>query len=136
MRDLINLARSIAEDAHQEQFRRDGKTPYITHPTKVAEFLSAESDEVVATAWLHDVIEDCNLCVWDLEQAGLPSSVTRAVDALTRYDEDPYEEYIARIKLNPISLKVKIADIAANLSDSPTNNQIKKYGRALQDLSQ
>ena len=54
----ILLARSIAEEAHLGQFRRDGKTPYIEHPRQVSHRLYHLDDNYIAAAWLHDVIED------------------------------------------------------------------------------
>ena len=54
-------ALSIAEEAHEGVMRKDGVTPYIEHPMKVASILfdlGITDEEVIATALLHDVIED------------------------------------------------------------------------------
>lgn len=42
-----------------------------------------------------------------------------------------YEEYLARVRANPIACRVKVADMLHNLSDSPTQKQILKYARGL-----
>ena len=39
---LMETANRIAFEAHKDQFRRDGKTPYYKHPHAVAEALAAE----------------------------------------------------------------------------------------------
>jgi (p)ppGpp synthase/HD superfamily hydrolase len=132
MSTLINQAIAIAKQAHANQWRRDGITPYIMHPRAVAERLQGESDEVIATAWLHDVLED-NLGwgVKDLAEAGIPWNIVDAVYDLTKHEGEDYDKYLHSIKLNPIALKVKIADILCNLADQPTDKQIKKYAKAL-----
>lgn len=126
------IAERIARDAHAGQTRRDGLTAYISHPRDVATRLSGESDEVIATAWLHDVLEDTAVGSHDLRIAGISERVVTAVISLTRFNKNqPYAWYIARVTSDPIALKVKIADILSNLSDKPTEKQIVKYARAL-----
>lgn len=131
MKTLIQRAKEIATEAHKGQFRRDGKTPYITHPKAVAHRLRAESEDVIATAWLHDVLEDTNYSQCHLVDAGMPPAVIEAVLDLTKRPHTDYLHNISRAKLNPIAAKVKLADILSNLADSPTRSQIKKYANAL-----
>lgn len=127
----VLLASSIARKAHDGQFRRDGITPYITHPEAVAKSLEGEHPYVIAAAWLHDVLEDTQTSVVHLKNAGIPWQVIDAVELLTRDDGQPYEDYLHWIAQDEIARKVKIADIRHNLSDAPTKKQIAKYGKAL-----
>ena len=60
-RNIIDIAKEIATNAHKGLFRRDGITPYITHPEAVAASLEGEHPDVIATAWLHDVLEDTDV---------------------------------------------------------------------------
>ena len=129
------LASSIARKAHDGQFRRDGVTPYITHPEAVAKSLEGEHPDVIAAAWLHDVLEDTEVGFSDLSNAGIPLAVIEAVALLTRWDGQTYEDYLHFVVQDEIARKVKIADIQHNLSDSPTPKQIAKYGKALQYLA-
>lgn len=129
--NLIENAKRIASRAHSGQHRRDGFTPYINHPAAVAERLANESPEVVATAWLHDVLEDSDETTITLLNAGIPAEVVLAVGALTKIEGITYEDYLTGVKANPIARKVKVADMLANLADSPTERQIVKYARGL-----
>lgn len=60
------LARLFATYAHRNQLRKYHDTPYVTHLAEVAglvatadpDYISADS---IAIAWLHDVMEDCNV---------------------------------------------------------------------------
>ena len=128
---LVLLASSIARKAHAGQFRRDGVTPYITHPEAVAKSLEGEHPDVISAAWLHDVLEDTDVGFSDLNNAGIPEHVIAAVALLTRWDGQPYEDYLRWITQDEIALKVKIADIRHNLSDAPTEKQVAKYEIAL-----
>jgi hypothetical protein len=130
--DLVPLvASSLARGAHANQYRRDGVTPYIRHPEAVARSLAGEHPNVIAVAWLHDVLEDTEATVEELKEAGFPLRVVDAVERLTKKDGTPYEDYLEGIKLDDIATKVKIADIRHNLSDDPTERQRAKYEKAL-----
>jgi (p)ppGpp synthase/HD superfamily hydrolase len=131
----VLLASSIAKKAHDGQFRRDGITPYITHPEAVAKSLEGEHPDVIAAAWLHDVLEDTEVTISELKNVGIPAHVIDAVGLLTRWDGQSYEDYLHWITQDEIARKVKIADIRHNLSDAPTEKQIAKYGKALQYLA-
>lgn len=72
---MINQALEIARLAHEGQFRKGSKTPYILHPMEagvIAASLSMKNnqvdEEVVAAAILHDVIEDTDLSYQDLSK--------------------------------------------------------------------
>ena len=61
---VIQLCSDYAAIAHNGQFRKDKKTPYITHPARVANLFENQYSyryQYVAAAWLHDVMEDCSL---------------------------------------------------------------------------
>lgn len=128
--DLAELARTIASDAHDGQYRRDGVTPYIEHPAAVAS-RAPKSPAAQAAAWLHDVLEDTELTRDDLLARGIPESVVVAVEALTKQEGLSYEENIQRAAANELATDVKVADMLSNLADSPTKNQIRKYAKGL-----
>lgn len=129
--NIVGTARAIARRAHEHQTRRDGTTPYIFHVNAVASRLHKPTEEETATAFLHDVLEDSILEPEDLLAAGIPSVIVEAVSLLTHKKGEPYMDYLARLKLNSIARKVKIADMLSNLSDNPTDTQIVKYAKGL-----
>jgi len=130
---MIETAITLARFAHAGQFRRDGKTPYITHPEAVAGRLAGESSEVICAAWLHDVLEDTAMTAETMRVAGISEAVIEAVHLLTKNGEN-YIAYLHRIRDNEIARKVKIADMLHNLSDHPTPRQIRKYAQGLLEL--
>src|SRR5687768_15829819 len=56
----VRKAITKAAWAHRGQTRKDGKTPFIVHPFRVATIVSNYSDDedVIVAALLHDVLED------------------------------------------------------------------------------
>ena len=124
----LSEIQELATIAHTGQYRRDGVTPYIEHPQAVAALLTGEKEQMVA--WLHDVIEDTDYTAQMLLDLGVDPSVVSAVEIMTHHDDEPYMVYIDRVAQNLLSRTVKLADIQANLSDSPTDRQIQKYARA------
>ena len=109
--DLTKKAMRIAYDAHREQVDKAG-LPYIFHPAHLAEQMETE-DEACA-ALLHDVIEDTGVTLDELRTHGFPESVVSAIALLTHDDATEYMDYIAKIKLDPIARKVKLADLRHN----------------------
>lgn len=111
---VLELAEKIATKAHDGQFRWDKITPYITHPTAVAEAL--DGDELKAVAWLHDVLEDTELTAQDLVEAGIPRKIVQYVLMLTKIEGENYLNYLLRLKSSSIAKSVKLADIRHNKS--------------------
>lgn len=111
---LTNKAMKIAYDAHHGQLDCNG-VPYIFHPYHLAEQMS---DEITAcVALLHDVIEDTNITIEQLEN-DFPKEVTEAVKLLTHDNNTDYFEYVRAIKNNLVAKAVKMADLMHNLNQS------------------
>ena len=57
---MIDKAREFATKAHDGQFRKGTKRPYIVHPIEVGDIVSTMTtdEEVISAAILHDTIED------------------------------------------------------------------------------
>jgi len=130
----VGLAENIAREAHEGQTRRDGETPYITHPEAVAS--RVDSPDLKVIAWLHDVIEDTPLTAKDLIDKGIKEDHVEAVLLLTKKKGVPNIEYWGLIKENPLARKVKVADMLTNLADDPTDHQIENYAKGLEYLSE
>ncbi|HJX76890.1 HD domain-containing protein [Glutamicibacter sp.] len=115
------IAEAIARRAHRGQVDKSG-ADYITHPARVAAKVHDQggTDAAVATAWLHDVIEDCEVTASDLLAAGVSQNVIMAVDSVTKRQGENVEDYCARVRANPIGLLVKHADLADNTSPERT----------------
>ena len=109
--ELTKKAIRFAYQAHMGQTDKCG-LPYIFHPYHLAEQMDTE--ETVAAAMLHDVVEDTDCTLEDLKTAGFPQSVLDAVALLTHDEAVPYMDYVAQIKSNPIAKAVKLADLAHN----------------------
>ena len=58
---MIDRAIEFAAKAHEGQFRKGTKRPYIVHPIEVGDIVSSmtKDEEVISAAVLHDTIEDC-----------------------------------------------------------------------------
>lgn len=63
-------AKTFASKAHQGQVRKNSNEPYITHPIRVAERLENAgcSDALISAGYLHDVVEDTDVSLKDIEQ--------------------------------------------------------------------
>lgn len=130
----LQRCKEVATKAHGGQYRRDGITPYITHPEKVVELVGDDVDMQCA-AWLHDVLEDTDWTVDDLREAGINNRTIHAVELLTKNRGVPYKHYLEGLSCTYVALSVKVADMVANLTDSPSEHQIIKYTRGLQQLA-
>ncbi len=120
----VKDAEKIATKAHKGQYRHDGKTPYITHPAAVAEFLWGATEQIVG--WLHDVLEDSKVTDRDLITIGVPFNAIVAIKDLTQGKNESYLNYILRVKKNKLATKVKLADMRHN-SLTGTKSQKERY---------
>ena len=104
-------AMKLCFEAHKDQVDKCGM-PYVFHPYHLAEQMTDE--DTITAALLHDVVEDTDYTLEDLEKLGFPPQVIEAVALLTHEDDVPYLEYVAKLKDNPIAKAVKLADLAHN----------------------
>ena len=81
---LIEAAYRLAEEAHAPQKREDGQ-PYIVHPLAVAGILAGYrlDSATVATALLHDTVEDTGVTLAELEKR-FGKEIARLVDGVTK----------------------------------------------------
>ncbi len=83
--EIIERAFQFAKEAHKGVRRRSGE-PYIMHPIAVARIASREiglGSTSICAALLHDVVEDTDYTVDDIEQH-FGSKIAQLVDGLTK----------------------------------------------------
>ena len=137
---MLNIEDVIqyATKKHKGQKDLSGQ-PYILHPLNLMLKMGNDSERIVAL--LHDVIEDTDTTLLDLEiDLGLTDEMLVAIDLLTKDEKEDYMDMIKRIKKHPIARKVKIADLEHNMDFHRTlgrecmnekdKNRIAKYYQA------
>ncbi|RVU90098.1 bifunctional (p)ppGpp synthetase/guanosine-3',5'-bis(diphosphate) 3'-pyrophosphohydrolase [Flavobacterium columnare] len=85
---MIRKAFDFAVDAHQDQRRKSGEA-YIFHPIAVAKIVAGEiglGATSIAAALLHDVVEDTDITVEEIENAFNPK-VAQLVAGLTKISQ-------------------------------------------------
>lgn len=135
----VEMALQLATKAHKGQYDKAGKD-YIEHPKAVAAMLESQEEKTVA--YLHDVVEDTYVTLEDLKKIGFSDKVISAIDAITKRDNEDYEEYIKRVSANDLAKKVKLCDMYHN-SDitryyNPSLEEEKrcaKYLKKIEELS-
>lgn len=88
---FLEKAYEFAEQAHSGQYRKSGE-PYILHPVQVAGIIvGLELDpNTIAAAFLHDVVEDTDATVADLENV-FNAEVAMLVDGVTKLKKFKYK---------------------------------------------
>ena len=70
MGKVLDQAIVFATEAHKEQLRKGTEIPYILHPLEAATIVGTMTtdDEIIAGAVLHDVVEDTDTTVAQIEE--------------------------------------------------------------------
>ena len=113
MEDAIALA---ARAHGGQRYSSPEGEPYIFHPLRVMLTLADLEDQIAAV--LHDAIEDTDLELADLTDAGYSAEIVAAIDSLTHRAMESYEDYIDRVAANEIARPVKVADLRENLANN------------------
>ena len=135
----LQRAIEIATLAHEGHFDKSGND-YIGHPLRVMEMGKTEEEKIVGV--LHDVVEDTKWTFDALEAEGFSKEIIAALKCLTKTSENEnYDNFIDRVKKNPLAIAVKINDLTDNmdirrlpyLSDKDVK-RLKKYLKAYKRL--
>ena len=128
---MINKAKMLAGKAHEGQFRKYSGMPYIVHPIEVATIVQTvdHSDEMIAAALLHDVVEDTDYTVEDIAKEVSPA-VAELVEGLTDVSSPQDGNRAVRktkdrdhlAKQNAEVQTIKLADVISNSQDIKAND--------------
>ena len=121
---MIDRAIEFATKAHEGQFRKGTKRPYIVHPIEVGDIVSTmtKDEEVISAAILHDTIEDCEGVTKELLEASFSERVASLV---AQESEDKSRSWIERkgstikrIRCAPYEVQmIGLADKLSNIRD-------------------
>ena len=135
----LERAIEIATEAHKGQYDKAGND-YIGHPLRVMDMGRTEEEKIVGV--LHDVVEDTEWTFAQLAAEGFSQEVIDALQGVTKLSENEnYDDFIERVKKNPLATAVKINDLSDNmdirrlpyLSDKDVK-RLKKYLKAYKKL--
>lgn len=137
---MLADAISFAADAHRHQHDKNGD-PYILHPLRVMQKVLDKGlpQTYAVVAVLHDVVEDCNVNLEEIEDR-FGSTVRRGVDAMTRRKNpdtgewaETHAEYVDRCLQDPMGLEVKECDTHDNMDPKRFHPEVP-YGRYIKVL--
>ncbi|WP_158837467.1 RelA/SpoT family protein [Polaribacter sp. L3A8] len=139
-KELIRKAFDIAVDAHSTQRRKTGE-PYIYHPIAVAKIVAYEIglDAIsIASALLHDVVEDTDYTIEDMEHL-FGETIAKIVNGLTKISRlnkeqdasiqaENFRKMLLTLNDDVRVILIKIADRLHNMQTMdamPAHKQVK-----------
>ena len=137
---MIRLALDTAVDAHRDQRRKSGE-PYILHPIAVAKIVAGDiglGAPSIASALLHDVVEDTKYTIDDIESLH-GSQIAKIVNGLTKISSlkkdknvslqaENFRKMLLTLNDDARVIIIKIADRLHNMQTMdvmPRHKQIK-----------
>ena len=136
--ELVERAREYAINAHKriDHRRKYTQHPYSVHLGTVAKLVSSVTDdpEIIAAAWLHDVVEDTPATLYDIE-VEFGKGVAALVEDLTDVSKPSDGNRAIRkaidrqhlAQASPNAKTVKLADLIDNCQDICKND--KRFAR-------
>lgn len=131
---IVQKAKKVSKEAHSGQYRKTRsekgkKLDYFVHPQSVANIIkklknSSKIKELISAAYLHDVVEDSEMTIEDIEEE-FGELIASLVDELTSQKEKirkiGKEEYLTQkiLKMTDWALIIKLADRLDNIKDIP-----------------
>jgi guanosine-3',5'-bis(diphosphate) 3'-pyrophosphohydrolase len=144
-RELITKAFTFASEAHRGMRRKSGE-PYIVHPIAVAKIVSHEIGlgiKSVISALLHDVVEDTDYTIEDIE-INFGPKIASIIDGLTKisgvFDNksslqaENFRKMLLTLSEDVRVILIKLADRLHNmrtLDSLPRHKQIKIAGETI-----
>ena len=109
---MLEKAIQIAIEAHQGQTDRAGAS-YILHLIRVMNAGQTKNEKICGI--LHDLVEDTPWTFEALRKEGFSEEVISTLVCVTKQPNEPYTQFIERIKKNSLAVKVKLNDLKDNM---------------------
>lgn len=126
--DLLSKMIVLATQKHSGQVCKGGQ-PYILHPLAVMHQVKSLDAKIVAVG--HDLLEDTDTTIEDLNTLGCSVQIIQAIVALTKLKNERRSDSARRIAENRLACEVKLADVMHNmdLSRLPTvtDKDLKRF---------
>jgi (p)ppGpp synthase/HD superfamily hydrolase len=130
--ELVSSARDFAREKHAGQYRKGAaREPYEAHLAEVAALVAGfgGTPEVIAAAWLHDTVEDCEVPAAEISLRFGPLVALIVAEVTDDKDLDKAlrkrMQVINAPKKSPGGALVKICDKISNIravADSPAED--------------
>lgn len=141
---MLELAKFVSENSHKNQVDKAGIDYFAGHIQAVVNGVTTNKEKIVA--YLHDTVEDTPLTIERIKEL-FGEEIGEAVFAITKSKDGslPYDDYIERVKANPLARAVKISDLKHNMDLSRLEKvgitekdiqRAKKYQKALKKLQE
>lgn len=121
---MIDKAIEFATKAHEGQYRKGTRRPYIVHPIEVSDIVASmtKDEEVISAAVLHDTIEDCadvTKAVLEREFGGrVATIVAKESEDKSKTWEERKRTTIERLRSAPREVQmIALADKLSNMRD-------------------
>lgn len=144
--DLIARAYDYGKNYHEGQFRASGEK-YFNHPIEVAKILIGQrlDDATIATAILHDTIEDTKLSIKEV-RSNFGDNIAILVDGVTKLTNlqissgetkqaENFRKFIVSMSKDLRILLVKLADRMHNMRTIkalPVSKQLRKANETME----
>lgn len=141
---MLELAKFVSENSHKNQVDKAGIDYFAGHIQAVVNGVTTYKEKIVA--YLHDTVEDTPLTIERIKEL-FGEEIGEAVFAITKSKDGSlsYDDYIERVKANPLARAVKISDLKHNMDLSRLEKvgitekdikRAKKYQKALKKLQE
>ncbi len=127
----LDCAMILAMEAHADHVDEIGH-PYFIHLVRVMMAMTSYDEKIVAI--LHDITGCTQVNLEDLKEREFSSPVIEALECLSYRMGEPDDEYLERVYCNPISRRVKLADLddhiyilKSQIMNEKTRKRLDKY---------
>ena len=141
LNEQLKLAIELAISAHDGEFDKHNGRPFIEHPFRVMNAGQTLEEKIVGV--LHDVIENTEWTLDQLSEKGFSGEIVDGVDAMSKRENEPYDDYMQRVLKNPVAKRVKMNDLTDNMDirrlsvvGNEDIDRLNKYLKAYKQLTE
>ena len=141
LNEQLKLAIELAISAHDGEFDKHNGRPFIEHPFRVMNAGQTLEEKIVGV--LHDVIENTEWTLDQLSEKGFSGEIVDGVDAMSKRENEPYDDYMQRVFKNPVAKRVKMNDLTDNMDirrlsvvGNEDIDRLNKYLKAYKQLTE